>query len=376
MSVGDITRADLELRGRLAADRLTGLQQDSGYYLYKFHPFNGEIKSGPGNLVRQAGCAYAIGRAADAACESERRIELAGSASRVIDALLSRLVIGEGAFIAELPRPGLPVRGKLGTLALSLAAMQSASLAAQYRSERQLLVESVLSWQRSDGSFRCLTDSLSVSDDATKQDYFPGEALMAISSEMREGCERAQYAMAAAFPWYVSRFRAQPTIAFVSWQLEAWRKYSEWTMGLGSASIPDVGACSGFVYEMADWLMRVQIESAPWNPDVVGGYSQVGWKPGVSSACCTEAMIGAFSLAMQLGDSRRASRYRRASLMGLDFIRKLQVIPRNLDLFPDPARTLGGTVASLDDQTMRCDNDQHALTAYLSAIETSRRLAT
>jgi AMMECR1 len=370
----ELTSAALRARAVLAADRLMRVQSGEGYFLYKFHPFTNRETPGPGNLVRQAGCAYALARAADSA-EDQRRAVLASSAGRVIDALLSRVVAEEGSlFIADLPKAGAPARGKLGTMALTLAALQSRSLARRYQAERQLLAEAVLSWQRPDGSFRCRTDSTSLADDATGQDYFPGEVLMALAAETRAGSQDARRAMAAALPWYRARFRVQPTTAFVPWQIEAWRLYAEWAMSVAAPMVPDAGEASEFVFEMADWMLQLQIGSAASHPDLTGGYALPGWKPGASTATYTQAVIGAFSLARRRADGDRAIRYRKASLLGLDFVRRLQIVPDAAVLFSDPARTVGGTTASFADMTIRCDHDQHALTAYLAALQTTSLL--
>jgi hypothetical protein len=86
-------------------------------------------------------------------------------------------------------------------------------------------------------------------------------------------------------------------------------------------------------------------------------------------------MIRAFSLAQQLAEVERAARYRQASLLGLNFVRRLQITPDTGHIFPDLVRTVGGTTASLSDMTIRCDYDQRALTAYLAALETGGLLA-
>lgn len=367
-ALDELTAAAVQARARLAGDRLMGVQSADGYYLYKFHPFTKRETPGPGNLVRQAGCAYAVARAAEAAADPQRRAALASSASRAIDALLGRVVTEEGRlFIAEMPKADAPVSGKLGTLALTLAALQSPSLASRYATERQCLAEAVLCWQRPDGSFRCRTDSTSVADDGTGQDYFPGEALMALAAETRAGGQRA---MAAALPWYRARFRTQPTTAFVPWQIEAWKLYAEWAMSVGAPVVPDDVAASELVFEMADWILQFQIGACASHPDLTGGYAQPGHRPGASTASYTQAVMGAFSLARQRGDGDRASRYREASRLGLDFMRRLQIGPDAAVLFSDPARTVGGTTASFADMTIRCDQDQHALTGYLTALET------
>lgn len=344
-------------------------QQGDGYFLYDFHPLTGAETPGPGNLVRQAGCAYALGRAADQAVGQKRREDLAASARRTIDTLLSRFIIRSGtSFIAELPEAGTPVYGKLGSIALALSATQSASLANLYQAERRRLVSAILHMQRAGGSFRCRTDSLTVADDGRSQNYFPGEALMALSVELRESCSRAQNAMAVAFPWYRARFRAQPTTAFVPWQLDAWRRYAEWAMGV--EVIPNPAACADFIFEMADWLLQFQIGAAE-NPRLIGGYKNGSRAPGVSTATYTESMIRAFSMARLLADTSRANRYRMSALAGLEFMFRLQLMPGSRYVSRDPVRIAGGMPANLNDLTIRCDYDQHSLTCYLAAIETS-----
>lgn len=371
-----LTAADLQVRADLAADRLMAVQQDDGYFLYKFHPITGSQRPGPGNLVRQAGCAYALGRAADQAASPGRRNDLVASASRAIDALLGRVLVESGTvFIAELPRAGVRVRGKLGTLALTLSALQSASLAGRYPAERGRLVDAVLSWQRADGSFRCRSDSVGVADDGGSQDYFPGEALMALSAELKSARPQVEDAMAAAFAWYRAWFRARPTTAFVPWQLEAWRLHSQWWAAEKKPIVPDARTSADFVFAMADWLLQFQVRPAVGDRGRTGAYVQAGRRPGVSTGTYTEAIIRAFSLASVRADDDRATSYRESALMGLDFVRRLQILPRDDHLFRDPVRSIGGTSAGLDDLTIRCDYDQHCLTAYLAAIEADGLLA-
>jgi hypothetical protein len=132
----------------------------------------------------------------------------------------------------------------------------------------------------------------------------------------------------------------------------------------------DVRACSRFVFEMVDWLIRGQIQSGDASSHhLVGGYSHNGRVPSASTATYTEAVIRGFGLAMQLGELERSRRYRDASLLGLGFVARLQIAPATVFLFPHPAETVGGTSTSFADMTIRCDNDQHAVTAYLAALE-------
>jgi len=359
----------------LAINRLLTVQASDGYFLYKYHLIKGLVKAGPGNLVRQAGCAYVLGRAAEMTGNPEQRNRLCKSASMTVDALLDRAVVDAGNFfIADLPKQGLPVRGKLGTLALMLAALQSKSLATFYSAEKSRLIHEILSWQRPDGSFRCRTDSVSVTDDASSQDYYPGEALLALAIEVQSGSEECHRAMIAALPWYRLRFRRNPTTAFASWQIMAWTAYASWSARMQVPTSSYSAAPTEFVYEMTDWLLQFQIRQSASEPDLIGGYSQDGRRPGISTASYTEAMICAASLARRLVDKERARRYRDASTMGLQFIYRLQVMPNTFYAGSDPLFAIGGTVSSLSDMTIRCDNDQHAISAYLTALQHSNSL--
>jgi hypothetical protein len=85
-------------------------------------------------------------------------------------------------------------------------------------------------------------------------------------------------------------------------------------------------------------------------------------------------VIRAYSLARRLGDEERTGRYRQACRLGLGFVQRLQIMPETAMLFPDPSRAVGAITRSLSDFSLRCDNDQHALTAYLAAVEAKELL--
>ena len=144
-----------------------------------------------------------------------------------------------------------------------------------------------------------------------------------------------------------------PRTAFVPWQLDAWRLHADWSIGLQRPVVPDARECGEFVFEMADWLLQLQVGRSASHPDLIGGFALPRRMPSCSSATYTEAMIRAFGVAEQLGDRPRANRYREASLLGSDFIRRLQIMPDTAVLFRDPVRTVGATTASLSDMTIR-----------------------
>ena len=181
--------------------------------------------------------------------------------------------------------------------------------------------------------------------------------------------------MAAAFPRYRARFRTKPTTAFILWQLDAWRIHATWSIGLARPVVPDARLSCEFIFEMAEWLLQFQLGRSASHPDFVGGFARPGRAPTNSSAVYTEAITRAFGIADLVGDRRRKNRYREASLLGLDFARRLQITPATGILFRDPMRTVGATTANLSDMTIRCDYDQHTLTLFLAALETGRLLS-
>jgi hypothetical protein len=197
----------------------------------------------------------------------------------------------------------------------------------------------------------------------------PGEALVALAVEVRDGTDGAMRAVRAAFPWYRAHFATRATTAFVLWQVDAWRQLAELALLTEAQRSPQAEAWAEFVFEMADWLSPLQLGPSARHEDFVGGFAAHGRLPCYNTSTYTEAIVRAFALAELCGDLARAERYRRASLSGLDFVRRLQIDPRTAVLFRDPGSTVGGTTASLADFTIRCDHDQHTLTAFLAALE-------
>ncbi len=120
---------------------------------------------------------------------------------------------------------------------------------------------------------------------------------------------------------------------------------------------------------MADWLVRYQYqESDGQSPDYLGGYP-VGATPTISTATYTEALIYACDLACELGEDQRAYTFRRASILGLSFLQRLQIKDSETFWLPNPSRVVGGLTQSLTSFQMRNDFDQHAITCWISALE-------
>jgi AMMECR1 domain-containing protein len=364
-----LDRATLARAVRAAQDRLLAGQAEGGGYLYRYHPLTEKVLARTPSLVRQAGTTYAIARSAAREPDPAHAAALRRSALSGLDFLLGLQApaAGGGCFLRD-PAARRP-RGQLGSAALALLALQYGELGDAYERARCGLRTWVLSQQNSDGSFRCWSDTVSVAADGRKQDYFPGEAMLALAHEARRGHAGSASALERGLPWYRAYFRRSPSSAFVPWQVDAWRLAADGTAGpAGQAS------SAAFVLELADWMLLRQLTADEVSSDLVGGFAAAGRTPGASTATYTEAVIRAFDLAVRLGDAGRAGRYRRAARLGLGFALRLQISPETAEILPAPSLAAGGVTTRLDDFTLRCDYEQHFITACLTALETPRVL--
>jgi hypothetical protein len=97
-----------------------------------------------------------------------------------------------------------------------------------------------------------------------------------------------------------------------------------------------------------------------------------------STGVYLEGLTDAHSLAMALGDTRRAEAYRRAIVHGLRNVMQLQ-FDHDVDLFyvreGDRARVRGGIRTEAYDNRIRCDNVQHTLMVVLEILDRSGAVA-
>jgi hypothetical protein len=341
--------------------------------LYQYHPFTQKASPNQMSIVRQAGCAYAIAAAAALEQDGNRAALLEQSALRAVELLLSfGSWTPDGRLYLVQPgtTEGTPHRAKLGAVALLLLALQFGHFPKKFQQDRRSLVATILSLQNNDGSFRCYLDSISAAADGSSQNFFPGEALLALVREGQRGRADCGDAVGRAFSWYRERFRQGPTTAFILWHVDTWRLAFQWAKETGEGNPFDPTIFADFVFEMAEWLLQFQLgaNAEPW--DFVGGFSIEGSIPGCSTGVYAEVMIRAYGLSRLLGQKERMSRYRESSLLALRFLFRLQIVPESSFLFRDPVRAVGGTTRTLRDFAVRSDFDQHAITALLSALET------
>lgn len=364
-----MTREGLIRRAAAATERLLASQLPDGSMTYLYDPLRGEVGDEPLNLVRMAGTTYSLTWASEVLDLGDRLESVTDKAIGYLQERLSPLPGWDGArFVAQEPGAAY---GSLGATALTCLALQFGPFRQRYRDERRALVEGLVRLQNPDGSFQCRIDR--PNSESTNHDYYPGEALLALCREAAHG-ERPelQAVIARSFDFHRRHFRTLPSRSFLLWQVDAWRLLHEILERRGGDGSGQ-GACrryADFVFEQVDWLLPFQwTPEAPPHEDYVGGFT-VPHRPACGSAAFLEAVIRACGLAYTLGEEERWRRYRQAALRGLEFLCRLQLGPEQAHYFPEPDLALGGVTASLSAFQLRCDRDQHVITAFLAAAET------
>jgi AMMECR1 domain-containing protein len=222
------------------------------------------------------------------------------------------------------------------------------------------LTAGILSLQREDGSFSTSFQS----DSSRGQNYYPGEALLALMEVHRlRPDDDLRAAAVKAFEHYSEYWRENRNSAMVPWHSQACRLLYE---------VERDPAIAAFVFEMNDWLIdRYQVTESPY-PDEVGGFRK-GTPSTCSSAAYLEGIADACELARASKDTQRAQRYFVSLRSGLRFLLQNQFAEENTYYMPEADSALGGFRRNLVDNRIRIDCVQHAAHAILKALPQERQ---
>ena len=191
------------------------------------------------------------------------------------------------------------------------------------------------------------------------QDYFPGEALLAIAAHYdSDPTATVLDAFNRAIGYYREHFREKPSPAFVPWQVQAFAKMARQTKR---------GDYSKFVFELTDWLAAKQLTAAncEW-PELWGGIAAYqADRVGVSTASYLEGFADALALAQMLGDNERAARYEKLVRGAARFVMQLQIRPEEAYFIRSPRDAVGGIRTNPSLNLLRIDHCQHALIALI-----------
>ncbi|HEX7036082.1 MAG TPA: hypothetical protein VF210_09920 [Pseudomonadales bacterium] len=345
---------------RAAAWMARSVQPD-GRFPYKLWPASG-MESESNNTIRQWMASHALVKAAARSGDPEDWAR----ATRNIEYNLA-------TFYREEAEPGgalglIDYEGKIKLGAVALAALVLAEHrdAERWRPQYLALNRTVEALWHESGRF----DTFYRKPPGTREqpNFYPGEALlMLVDRYQREPDPRLLERIMTSFRYYRSwHLRpANRNPAFVPWHVRAYTKLWRETRDPELAS---------FVFEMSDWLLSMQ-EWTPAYPDFLGRFHdpkrrRFGPPHASSTGVYLEGYIEAFRLAKDLGERRRAERYRKAIIGGLRSLMQLQFVDE-IDMYYIGRRSwvAGAMRTTVYDNEIRCDNVQHGLMAMFEILE-------
>jgi hypothetical protein len=249
---------------------------------------------------------------------------------------------------------------KLGAAALAALAIAESTERLRYSKEEKGLRKLIKSLSNKDGSF----DTFYIPRERIdNQNFYSGEALLYIAtlfSITNNSNLLSNYK--ASFEYYRKWHFKNRNPAFVPWHTQAcflvWKKTRD-------------DQLKEFIFDINDWLLSMQQWETVEGMDMKGRFydpnnDQYGPPHASSTGVYLEGLIDAFQLARMVNDKDRQEIYRRVILRGVRSIIQLQF--KNVSDFfyvANPERVLGGIRTTVYDNTIRIDNIQHALMAFL-----------
>lgn len=351
-----ITRSELITVADDVARYIRYRQTSEGFFSYEFLPGR-DMYWPTDNWVRQTATSWALAQHA-----SQRKSdESAHALDRALKAMTSLIKPLEGvdrASYVNTPDDKNP----LGATALVCLAMLDGPNPDRYAEYTGSLVRAMASLQRPDGSFRTSFPPSSVE---SSQDYFPGEALLAIARyytrerdcDLRAVCDRS-------LPYFQAYWRERRSPMFIPWQTQAWAELARAT---------HLQKYADFVFELSDALLTAQIEGRTGDAAIFnGGFDVHGsGRAGISTAVYVEGLVEAWRTARMLGENDRAARYADAIRKACRFVVQLRFKLQEAFYIQSPQDVIGAMRDTPSDPSLRIDHNQHALAALLGAAETA-----
>ncbi len=333
-----------------AAEYMTYRQRASGLFAYRFEP-GADRYSDEDNVVRQVGATLGLAMHARSSGKSASLAAADAAIAYHLQGLTDVPSVEGAAFIATADGSN-----KLGVTALLALAVTHHPNPQGYEAVRRRLVKGMLFLQRPSGMFMT---AFPPALDVGGQDYFPGEALLALGAEYdRDPSAEILQAFDRAIDFYRDYFEGSRSPAFVPWQVQAFALMARHTKRQDYID---------YVFALADYLAAKQLTVAncPW-PELHGGIAAHSQgRAGVATASYLEAFADALDLARQVKDEARARRYEDLVRQAARFIMQLQVRPEEAYYMRSPTDAVGGIRTAPALNTLRIDHCQHALVALM-----------
>jgi hypothetical protein len=327
-------------------------QLETGLFSYQYEPGR-DAYSDRQNLVRQVGGVVAMAVHARCSRKSASRAAADVGIRFHLQGLTNVPGTDHAAYIATADD-----RNKLGVTALLCLAMAVHPEAERFSKVREKLINGMLWLQRPSGMF---WTAFPPAVEVEAQDYFPGEALLAMAAHYRlDPSAHILEAFHRAITFYRSYFRDRPSPAFVPWQVQAY------TLMARQSKRKDY---IDYVFELTDWLATKQLNrlNCPW-PELWGGIAayQPG-RVGVATATYLEGFADALQLARSVGDAARVERYEEVVREATRFVMQLQIRPEEAYFIHSLRDAVGGIRTSPSLNLLRIDHCQHALIGLIKA---------
>ena len=332
------------------AEYLAYRQKPSGLFAYSYLPAEDRY-SRDDNMVRQVGAVAAAAIHAKWSGKSASQ----GAADLAIRYHLKGKTdipgVKDASFIATADG-----QNKLGVTALLAIALAEHPHPEKYADVRSRLINGMRWLQRPSGMF---ITSFPPAPRMDAQNYFPGEALLAMAMHYRlHPSADILEAFDLAMDFYRQYFRNTRTPAFVPWQVQAYALMARFAKRQDYVQ---------YVFELTDWLAEKQLtpSNCAW-PEMWGGIAahQTG-RAGVATAAYLEGFADALALARKTGDHERSHRYEKVVRGAARFVMQLQVRPEEAYFVRSPRDAIGGVRTTPALNLLRIDHVQHALVALI-----------
>lgn len=206
------------------------------------------------------------------------------------------------------------------------------------------LADGIIFQQNENGSLR----PHFYSDDNSNQDYYPGEALLALIT-LYEQDPQPKYleTVNQAFLYYRDYWNKNPNTPMVPWHS---RTYYQLYQHTPKQDIAD------FIFDMNDYILQDYNQR--------DNCQKFDFEQGSVIAVHLEGIVKAYALAQELGDQTRQQCYQNFIDQGFAYLVSLQVQP-NENL---PPAAIGGIWDGPDHQSQRVDRNQHAVMALMDYL--------
>lgn len=252
---------------------------------------------------------------------------------------------------------------KLGAAALAALAMFESPNRKSYSDEEGGVFKLIRELTNSNGSF----DTFLIPRERTEnQNFYSGEALLYLAIRFSVNRDPNELRMImSSFYYYRNWHREKRNPAFIPWHTQAYFIIWKITKDIELES---------FIFEMNDWLLGMQQWETTECPDMKGRFydpkrAYYGPPHASSTGVYLEGLIDAFELAKECQDCVRIQQYRKAIVRGIRSIIQLQFKGEE-DCFyiKNVNRVHGGVRTTVYDNTIRIDNVQHPLMAFIKIL--------